>query len=202
MKTTTKKTLLLSSLLLALSTNAIATEKADATKCSNPVVELTTSMGKIDIELNQIKAPISTANFLNYVNSGFYNGKIFHRVIPGFMVQGGGFDSKMNEATNYKAPIKNEANNGLSNARGTIAMARTNDPDSATAQFFINSVDNKFLDYSSNNAGYAVFGHVIQGMDVVDKISAVKTEDKSMYQNVPVTPVVIISAKKLSCGKK
>lgn len=178
--------------------NAYAVDKVSCDG-KNPIVEFNItsndkSIGNIDIQLNQDKAPLSVANFLQYVNSGFYNGKIFHRVIPGFMVQGGGFDAKMTEAKT-KAPIKNEANNGLKNDKYTIAMARTQDPDSATAQFFINVKDNQFLNYSSNNPGYAVFGKVIKGNSVVDKIEQVPTTDAAMYQNVPVKPVIIKSAK-------
>jgi peptidyl-prolyl cis-trans isomerase A (cyclophilin A) len=172
--------------------------------CANPVAELTItqndkSLGVIDIQLNTAKAPISVANFANYVNSGFYNDKIFHRVIPGFMIQGGGFDKKMNQDVKTKAPIKNEANNGLANDKYTISMARTNDPDSATAQFFINVNDNIPLNYSAANPGYAVFGKVIKGQDVVDKIAATPTNTVGIYENVPTTPVVIKSAKMLTC---
>src|SRR5690349_4420070 len=158
-----------------------ASEEAAPEK--HPVVELDTTMGKVTIELDSEKAPISTKNFLEYVNSGFYNGTIFHRVIPGFMVQGGGFTPDLTEKTT-REPIRNEAGNGLSNQRGTIAMARTQDPDSATAQFFINVVDNSTkLDrrYAADGAGYAVFGKVISGMDVADKIVAVKTTGKGPF---------------------
>lgn len=162
---------------------------------AGPSVEMTTSHGKIVIELDQQKAPESVANFIQYVKDGFYNGTIFHRVIPGFMIQGGGFDPQMNQKA-PRAPIKNEAKNGLSNARGTIAMARTNAPHSATAQFFINHADNKNLDFPSFDGwGYAVFGKVTQGMDVVDKIAKVQTGNAGMHQNVPQTPIVIESVK-------
>ncbi|MGE5384252.1 MAG: peptidylprolyl isomerase [Betaproteobacteria bacterium] len=158
-----------------------------------PTVEMTTSMGKIVIELNSEKAPKSTANFLRYARDGFYQGTLFHRVIPGFMIQGGGFDEAMSQKPT-RPPIENEAANGLSNQRGSIAMARTNNPNSATAQFFINHVDNRNLDYPSFDGwGYAVFGKVIQGMDVVDKIAKVPTR-----QDVPQTPVVIQSVKIIS----
>lgn len=169
-----------------------------ASQCATPVVELDTNMGKIDIQLNRAKAPASVANFEQYVQSGFYKGKIFHRVIPGFMIQGGGFDKSLSQAAT-KAPIKNEANNGLTNDKYTIAMARTNDPNSATAQFFINVNDNTFLNYSANNPGYAVFGKVTKGQNIVDKIAGVATHTDGMYENVPNTPVIINSAKTLAC---
>lgn len=159
---------------------------------------LTTNYGKIELQLDQAKAPLSVANFEQYVESGFYKNKIFHRVIPNFMIQGGGFDKDMNQAAT-KAPIKNEANNGLRNDKYTIAMARTNDPDSATAQFFINVKDNDFLNYSPSNPGYAVFGKVTKGQDVVDKIAAVKTGSKGMYQDVPNSPVTITNATLSAC---
>jgi cyclophilin family peptidyl-prolyl cis-trans isomerase len=160
-------------------------------------VRLQTNMGDIIIELNDTKAPITVANFLDYVKRGFYNGTIFHRVIKGFMIQGGGFTKDMVEKPT-KAPIKNEASNGLKNDRGTIAMARTKNPDSATAQFYINQVDNTGLNYIPNgDPGYAVFGKVVQGMDVVDKIANVKTAAVKTpigtMGDVPVEPVVIIS---------
>ncbi len=157
-----------------------------------------TSMGEIVIELNAEKAPITVKNFLGYVESGFYNGTIFHRVIKGFMIQGGGFTADMNQKST-KAPIKNEASNGLKNDRGTIAMARTNNPDSATCQFFINHVNNSSLDYAGGaNPGYAVFGKVIEGMDVVDKIASVKTTVRRGMSDVPVEVVTINSATVLS----
>lgn len=170
---------------------------------TNPVAELTIlsagkKIGEIDVQLDTTKAPISVANFVQYVNSGFYDNKIFHRVIPGFMIQGGGFDEKLNQA-DTKAPIQNEAKNGLTNDKYTISMARTNDPDSATAQFFINVHDNTPLDYSASNPGYAVFGKVIKGQDVVDKIALTPTKTSNMYENVPVTAVVIKSAKMRPC---
>lgn len=169
-------------------------------KCvpSRPQAQLITNMGLIDIELNKDKAPGSTANFIQYVNSKFYNDKIFHRVIPGFMIQGGGFDKDLHEDST-KAAIKNEASNGLTNDKYTIAMARTNDPDSATAQFFINVNDNTPLNYSAGNPGYAVFGKVIKGQDVVDKIAQTPTKTSGMYENVPTTPVIIKSARMLPC---
>jgi peptidyl-prolyl cis-trans isomerase B (cyclophilin B) len=158
-----------------------------------PRVTLETSMGKIVLELDPGKAPETVANFLAYVKDGFYDGTIFHRVIPDFMIQGGGFTSDMQQKST-KAPVKNESKNGLSNARGTISMARTNDPHSATAQFFINSVDNGGLDATGGNWGYAVFGKVVEGIEVVDKISAVKTTKRSGHENVPVEPVVLQKA--------
>jgi peptidyl-prolyl cis-trans isomerase A (cyclophilin A) len=159
-------------------------------------VELTTSFGNILIELDPVKAPISVQNFLAYVDSGFYTDTIFHRVIPGFMVQGGGFTSNMVKKDTM-APIKNEASNGLHNVRGTLSMARTSDPNSATSQFFINVADNAFLD-PGRDAGYAVFAHVVSGMDVVDVIVNSQTTTKQGMQNVPIDPVIIRSAKRLA----
>lgn len=159
-----------------------------------PHVLLKTSVGNIELELNQDKAPVSVDNFLQYVKSGQYNGTIFHRVIENFMIQGGGFDKNMNEKT-VRGPIKNEASNGLRNDAYTIAMARTANPNSATAQFFINTKDNAFLNYPGQDGwGYAVFGKVVKGKDVVDKIKQVPTGNHGFYQNVPRTPVVIESA--------
>ncbi len=160
----------------------------------NTQVRLTTNFGDIVIELDSDKAPISTANFLAYANQGFYEGTIFHRVIAGFMIQGGGFTADM-QKKKTNPPIKNEASNGLKNTRGTVAMARTNDPDSATSQFFINLVDNKYLDYKAVSSGYAVFGKVVEGMETVDKIGAVKTGVTAGMKDVPTQPVVIESAK-------
>jgi len=163
----------------------------------NPQVMLETSMGNITIELFKEKAPITVRNFLGYVKEGYYDGLIFHRVIKDFMVQGGG----MNEAMEQKKPkfaIKNEATNGLSNTRGTLAMARTSVVDSATSQFFINTVDNLFLNHKGkqpDSFGYCVFGQVTEGMDVVDKIREVKTGNKNGHSDVPVEPVFIVSAK-------
>ena len=160
------------------------------------MVKLTTNFGDITIELNAEKAPITVKNFLDYVEKGFYNGVIFHRVINGFMIQGGGFDASMQQKAT-DAPIKNEANNGLSNDKYTIAMARTSIPDSATAQFFINVADNDFLNHTSptpNGWGYCVFGKVTSGMEVVDKIKAVKTTSRAGHQDVPAEPVVIEKA--------
>ncbi len=164
---------------------------------NNPQVELHISgYGVITLELDAVKAPKSTANFLSYVNSGHYNNTVFHRVIPGFMVQGGGFEPGMTQKA-CGAPIENEANNGLKNANYTVAMARTGDPHSATAQFFINVGDNGFLNHTSPSAsgwGYAVFGKVVAGNDVVDKIKAVKTGRKGFHDDVPKDDVVIAKA--------
>ena len=182
------KRLALAACSLLLAGNLLAAE--------NPHVLLNTSMGEIEIELEAEKAPISTKNFLEYVESGFYDGTVFHRVIPGFMIQGGGFNEGLNQKKT-RAPIKNEADNGLHNVRGTLAMARTQDVNSATSQFFINHRDNDFLDHGGRDFGYAVFGKVVRGMDVVDQIAQVPTGNRSMMQNVPLTPVKIVSAKKL-----
>jgi peptidyl-prolyl cis-trans isomerase B (cyclophilin B) len=162
-----------------------------------PYVELETTMGNIVIELNQEKAPNTVANFLEYVKSGHYDGTIFHRVIDGFMIQGGGMDANMKEKST-NAPIQNEADNGLKNEVGTIAMARTSDPHSATAQFFINVKDNSFLNFSGKNPqgwGYAVFGKVTEGMDIVNKIKGVPTGKYGFHADVPTSPVVITHAK-------
>ena len=161
-----------------------------------PRVELDTSFGKIEIELNPVKAPVSTKNFLRYVDEGFYNNTIFHRVIPGFMVQGGGFTAQMTQKQTHD-PIKNEASNGLHNVRGTLSMARTSNPNSATSQFFINVADNDFLN-PGRDAGYAVFATVVKGMDVVDQIVNSQTTTKNGMQNVPIDPVLIKSAKRLN----
>lgn len=161
-----------------------------------PVVLLTTSRGDIRIELDPEKAPVSTKNYLDYVRKGHYNGTIFHRVIPNFMIQGGGMEPDMREKRSGQ-PIRNEAGNGLRNARGTIAMARTSVVDSATAQFFINLKDNAFLDHkneTSQGFGYAVFGKVIGGMDVVDEIAKAPTGTRGGHGDVPVEPIVVESA--------
>ena len=160
------------------------------------MVELHTNKGIIRIELDAEKAPKSAANFLSYVKSGHFDGTVFHRVIDGFMIQGVGFEPGMKQKPT-QAPIQNEANNGLKNKRYTLAMARTNDPHSATAQFFINVGDNAFLDHTAPSAqgwGYAVFGHVVEGQDVVDAIKAVKTGGKGGHQDVPLEDVVILKA--------
>ena len=163
---------------------------------TNPVVLLETTSGDILIELYPDKAPKTVENFLQYVDSGFYKNTIFHRVIPGFMIQGGGYTIRMDEKET-QAPIENEANNGVSNERGTIAMARTMDPHSATAQFFINLVDNEFLDFKSESLqgwGYCAFGKVTEGMDVADKIAKVKTKSQGPHDDVPVDLVIITNA--------
>jgi peptidyl-prolyl cis-trans isomerase B (cyclophilin B) len=159
-------------------------------------VKLTTSMGPITLQLDKEKAPVTVENFAKYVDSGHYDGTIFHRVIDGFMIQGGGFDKDMRQKPT-QAPIKNEAANGLKNDKYTIAMARTSDPNSASAQFFINVKDNDFLNYTAPTTqgwGYAVFGKVTEGQDVVDKIAKVATGNRGMHQNVPSQPVVIEKA--------
>jgi peptidyl-prolyl cis-trans isomerase B (cyclophilin B) len=160
------------------------------------MIKLTTNHGVIALELDAAKAPKTVANFLAYVAAGHYDNTVFHRVIKNFMIQGGGMEPGMNQKP-CKAPIENEAANGLKNKRGTVAMARTNDPHSATAQFFINTVDNDFLDFKSPTGqgwGYCVFGEVVEGLDVVDKIRAVKTGNKGFHQDVPVEDVIIAKA--------
>ena len=153
-----------------------------------------TSLGNFEVELFEKEAPISAKNFQDYVDDGFFDGLIFHRVIPGFMIQGGGFEPGMKQKK-VKSPIKNEATNGKKNLRGTLSMARTNVVDSATAQFFVNLVDNDFLDHSGPaNYGYAVFGKVTSGMDVIDKIAQVATTNRAGHQNVPAADVVITKA--------
>jgi len=182
-------------------TSAVA---QDATaKGEKPVVMLTTSLGVVELELDPAKAPITVANFLEYVDAGFFDGTIFHRVIPNFMIQGGGFGADFVQKPT-RAQIKNEASNGLLNARGTVAMARTNVVDSATAQFFINLKDNDNLNHAGPGPkfGYAVFGRVISGMDVVDKIAAVATGSKGGHQDVPKANVAIESAKRKTAKKK
>jgi len=159
------------------------------------MVILETSMGDVTIELYQDDAPISVENFLKYVDDGFFNGTIFHRVIPNFMIQGGGFTEDMNQKTTLAA-IKNEAKNGLKNERGTRAMARTSVVDSATSQFFINHGDNDSLNNSARDFGYAVFGKVVEGMDVVDAIAGVKTGKHGPHDDVPKEPVVLRSARR------
>ncbi len=188
-----KRILPFATLLLCLCGSALVAAAAGPA-AKNPVVVMKTSLGDVKIELDPQKAPITVKNFLEYVKSGFYSGTIFHRVIPGFMIQGGGFTVDMQEKQT-RAPIKNEGGNGLKNDRGTIAMARTGYPDSATAQFFINVVNNDGLNRPAPDGyGYAVFGKVISGMDVVDKIAKVKTVMRMGMQDVPEAPVVIKSA--------
>ena len=159
----------------------------------NPMLKMTTNYGAIEIELFTNEAPISTANFLDYVDSGFFDGLIFHRVIPGFVIQGGGFEPGLKHKS-PNSPIQNEADNGLKNERGTLSMARTSDPHSATSQFFISLKDNDFLDHKGKDAngwGYAVFGKVVSGMDVVDKIAETETADSQGHQDVPKEDVVM-----------
>jgi cyclophilin family peptidyl-prolyl cis-trans isomerase len=154
-------------------------------------MKIKTNLGSFTLELDEEKAPISSKNFKDYVKKGFYNGTIFHRVIDGFMIQGGGFDLDMSQKET-DSPIKNEASNGLKNEKYTVAMARTSIPDSATSQFFINTSDNSFLDYpGQDGAGYCVFGKVTEGFDIVDKINSVQTESNNDHQDVPVEPVII-----------
>jgi len=174
-------------------------EKASNKKEKSMLVLFETNQGAIKIKLNSEKAPKSVENFLKYVDEGFYNGTIFHRVIKGFMIQGGGFTPDLNQKTAH-ASIKNEANNGLKNKRGTLAMARTMDPHSASSQFFINHADNSFLDFKAESPqgwGYAVFGEVVEGMDVVDKIAEVKTGSKKGNDDVPETTIEVKSAKRV-----
>lgn len=160
---------------------------------ADPLVHLETSKGKIVVRLFEDKAPATVENFLNYVRSGFYNGTVFHRIIPNFMIQGGGFE-KSYRKKKVKAPIRNEAKNGLSNIRGSIAMARTNERDSATSQFFINLINNPFLDHGNRDYGYAVFGRVIEGMEVVDMIAETETANLRGMANVPKEPITITHA--------
>jgi len=160
----------------------------------NPIVVFETTMGQIKIELDMQNAPNTSENFLAYVDDGYFVGTTFHRVIPNFMIQGGGITEDMQDKPSKRAPIKNEANNGLKNDRGTVAMARTGDPHSATSQFFINHADNVFLNHTAETMqgwGYAVFGRVVDGMDVVDAIAKVQTGNKGGHQNVPVEPIII-----------
>jgi peptidyl-prolyl cis-trans isomerase A (cyclophilin A) len=161
----------------------------------HPVVTVKTSLGSFDLELDAKRAPGTVENFLQYVDADFYDGTVFHRVIPGFMIQGGGFDAAMKQKPT-RAPIKNEAANGVKNETGTAAMARTNDPNSATAQFFINLVDNEFLNHGSRDFGYAVFARVSSGMDVVQKIAAAPTGSRGGHQNVPLEAVTIESIRR------
>jgi cyclophilin family peptidyl-prolyl cis-trans isomerase len=163
------------------------------------MIRFETSLGTFTVEVDAKSAPVSSENFLRYVDDGHFDGTVFHRVIPGFMIQGGGFKADMSQKP-VRKPIANEAANGLRNRRGSLAMARTNDVNSATAQFFINLVDNAFLDHKPGNFGYAVFGRVVDGMDVVDKIAAVKTGRKQGHDDVPVEPVVVTAAKRVKAG--
>ena len=181
-------------LSLALPSPAPAASPATASAPAGPVVVLETNHGAIKLELDAVKAPLSTKNFLDYVRAGHYDGTIFHRVIPGFMIQGGGMLPDLEEKPT-RPPVRNEARNGVRNARGTIAMARTSDPHSATSQFFINLKDNHSLDFGiAPGAGYAVFGRVVEGMDVVDRIALVPTTTRPPHSNVPREHVVIRKA--------
>ncbi|MEO6184922.1 MAG: peptidylprolyl isomerase [Steroidobacteraceae bacterium] len=164
------------------------------------MVRFETSLGSFTLELDAEKAPVSVENFLSYVDDGFFDGLIFHRVIPGFMIQGGGMLPDMSQKKN-KAQIKNEATNGLKNDRGTVAMARTNEVNSATSQFFINLSDNDFLNHSPGNYGYAVFGKVVDGMDTIDRIAKERTSRRKGHDDVPATDVVIVSAKRVDAAK-
>jgi peptidyl-prolyl cis-trans isomerase A (cyclophilin A) len=159
------------------------------------MVRFETSHGDFSVEVDEESAPVSAQNFLRYVDEGYYDGTIFHRVIPGFMVQGGGFTVDMGQKPGH-APIRNEADNGLRNLRGSLAMARTNDLHSATSQFFVNLVDNGFLDHRTGNFGYAVFGRVVGGIDVIDKIAKVKTGRRQGHDDVPAEPVLVKSARR------
>jgi len=184
----------------APSTAAPAPE-ASPTPFPGPVVVLETTLGRVKLGLRDDKAPVSVKNFLTYVRAGHYDGTIFHRVIPGFMAQGGGFEEDMTERPT-RPPIVNEAKNGLSNRRGTVAMARTNDPNSASAQFFVNVKDNHSLDFGVRGAGYTVFGEVLEGMDVVDRIVAVPTTRKGIYSDVPRVPIFITRAREVKAAAK
>ncbi len=181
---------------VAATTEQLTDKKDSGDKMSNPKIKLETSKGMMTIELDAEKAPKSAANFVEYVKDGFYDGLIFHRVIPNFMVQGGGMNPDMSQKAN-KAPVENEANNGVKNDRGTLAMARTNDPHSATSQFFINLKDNDFLNHTSESPagwGYTVFGKVTEGLDVIDEIAKVQTGNVGGHGDVPVEAVTIIKA--------
>ena len=184
-------------LSLVLFTTVKGEKSMNEAASTNPVIVISTTMGEIKLELDAENAPNTTANFLAYVEDGYYVDTTFHRVIPNFMIQGGGITADMNDKPSNRAPIENEANNGLKNDRGTVAMARTNDPHSATSQFFINHRDNDFLNFRSESMqgwGYAVFGKVVEGMDVVDAIAAVKTGSKGGHQDVPLDTITITGA--------
>ena len=190
-----KLTSLLTLAILIITMTTMAFPNPQSKEDTTTVV-MTTNLGAITILLFEKEAPISVKNFLAYVDSGFYSGLTFHRVIPGFMVQGGGFMKNLTKRQTILPPIKNESDNGMKNERGTLSMARTSDPHSATSQFFISVADNASLDISARGWGYAVFGKVIEGMDVVDKIVAVQTETRGPMKDVPVDPVIIISVKR------
>jgi peptidyl-prolyl cis-trans isomerase A (cyclophilin A) len=161
------------------------------------MIRFETTLGDFTIEFHEKEAPLSVANFLRYIDEGFFDGSIFHRIVPGFVIQGGGFTEDMTQKRTHPA-IKNEADNGLKNDRGTLSMARTNDINSATSQFFVNLKDNEFLDHSKGNFGYAVFARVTEGMDVVDKIAAVETGRKRGFDDVPVQPVIMKSVRRVA----
>jgi peptidyl-prolyl cis-trans isomerase A (cyclophilin A)/peptidyl-prolyl cis-trans isomerase B (cyclophilin B) len=165
------------------------------------MLEFKTSQGTFTVQLFDKQAPITVENFLKYADDGYFEGTTFHRVIPGFMVQGGGLDANMKTKSGQRAPIKNEAENGLKNKRGTLAMARTNDINSATSQFFINLVDNDFLDNRPGNFGYAVFGRVASGMEVIDAIAGVKTGSRAGHQDVPTETITIESVRRIEVAK-
>ena len=165
----------------------------------NPLVRFETSHGDFSVEVDEESAPISAQNFLRYVDEGYYDGTVFHRVIPGFMVQGGGFTADMEQKPGH-SPIRNEANNGLKNQRGSLAMARTNELHSATSQFFVNLVDNDFLNHRTGNFGYAVFGRVVGGIDVIDRIAKVKTGRRQGHDDVPAESVLIKSARRTAAA--
>jgi cyclophilin family peptidyl-prolyl cis-trans isomerase len=197
--------MLTATLAVAIGAIGVACTRAEEkpSNPNNPIVLISTSVGDMKVELYKDKAPKTVDNFLGYVNDKYYDGTIFHRVIPRFMIQGGGFTPDMKEKPT-KAPVKNEAGNGLQNKLGTIAMARTPDVDSATAQFFINVKDNAFLDHRDDTLqgfGYCVFGKVIEGLKVAQQIEQVDTDTKGMYENVPVQPVIIKSIRVVSPGK-
>ena len=160
------------------------------------MIRFETTLGNFSIELFDDKAPVSAANFLKYVDEGFFDGTVFHRIVPGFVIQGGGFTEDMEQKKTHP-PVKNEADNGRKNARGTLSMARTNDINSATSQFFVNLKDNDFLDHSRGNFGYAVFGRVTEGMDVIDKIAAVETGRRRGFDDVPVQAVIMKSVRRI-----
>ncbi len=159
------------------------------------MIRFETTLGAFTVELFGAEAPLSTENFFKYVDEGFFDGTLFHRIVPGFVIQGGGFTEDMTQKKNHP-PIKNEADNGVKNTRGTLSMARTNDINSATSQFFVNLKDNDFLDHSRGNFGYAVFGKVTEGMDVIDKIAAVKTGRRRGFEDVPLDPVIMTSVRR------
>ena len=159
------------------------------------MIRFETTLGNFTVELFEDKAPVSAENFLKYVDEGFFDGTVFHRIVPGFVIQGGGFTEDMTQKKNHP-PIKNEADNGVKNSRGTLSMARTNDINSATSQFFVNLKDNDFLDHSRGNFGYAVFGKVTEGMDVIDKIAAVKTGRRRGFEDVPLDAVIMTSVRR------